>query len=591
MTFSRACFATVRRSSAIGLLGLTAATVPALAQRTQVTNTDAVRVAVVTFARADRDSALAVIVPNGIRDRLTIAFPSRFNVVIKRAIDTNLVISGFHPDMPLEAQQWRQLARVLNSRLLVEGNILPLGGDSVEIVARLSEITGALPQTASATLRTERRRVNAGTGANLANQLADTYRSFGDARECAARRQAREYPRALEAARAAIARYPNSSQAYLCWAQVLRAQNGPRDSVIALLERARDSDSLNVLAQWQIAAFAEERRDTSELIHSLRHILVADAANAEVRVSLSRLLSGRGHADSAIAVIDSSLERNPNQADLLIERSRVLVGQSRFADAGADLARAAEIDTTKLDSAYVARTIIIWQQAADTANVIRWVRTATQRFPTQANYFYQLSVLCRARGDTAGALAAIQGYLQLRPEDGRGHLVLASVYLDMGQPDSAVAHAQLAGQADSLLRNNAATVMYAVGMRRLSGAAQAANPVQEFTAAAELLGRAKDWAVATGPTAPRIAYYLGLAQLQLAIAADREAEAATGAAQAQAKCEAARRESGLIDQVEANVTAGGRANPEQANMILTQAVPAYRGRAQTFLRQARCPAQ
>ena len=111
-------------------------------------------------------------------------------------------------------------------------------------------------------------------------------------------------------------------------------------------------------------------------------------------------------------------------------------------------------------------------------------------------------------------------------------------------------------------------------------------------AAAELLGRAKDWGTSAPPrTREQIAFYLGIAQYQLAVAADSVATAANTPAQAQARCEAARREADLIDQVEANVTAGGRTNPDTAQQLLTQAIPAYRGRAQGYLRQARCPSQ
>ena len=573
------------RSLALVALGVLSAAAPATAQRVSVTSTDAVRLVVVPLARSDRDSAMSVVVANAIRDRLTIAWAQRFNVVSKRVIDTNLVSSGFQVDMPLDPAMARQLARLLNARLLVEGVILPTGDDSVEVVGRLSEITGQLPQTASATVRLERRRVNAGTGSELANRLADAYRSFGDTKECDARRRAGEHPRALEAARSAIQRYPNSSQAYLCMAQVMQAQRAPADTIVRLLERARDADSLNVLAMWQLAAYYEERADTVELIHALRHILNADFGNTNVRIDLARLLTSRGHADSAVAVIDSALARNPNQAQLLVARGLALASARRWADAGADLARAAEADSTVQDSTFVYRITLFFLQAADTTSLVRWVRTATEKFPTQANYFYQLAALLRVRADTAGAVDAVRSYLGLLPNDPRGNIFLATLLLSQGQYDSALARAVAAGQADSLQRGYASQVLFTVGARKYQAAANSQTPAVEYTAAAEILGRAKEWA--TGNAAGRIAYYLGIAQLQLAIAADNEAQAASTPAQAQARCEAARREAELITQAEANVTAGGRTDPDRAMQILQQAVPAYRQRATAFQRACR----
>jgi len=585
MTLIGACPTTVRRSLALLALGAIAAAAPATAQRVTVTSSDAVRLVVVPFSRRYGDSANSVIVANGIRDRLTIAYSGRFNVVGKRVIDTNLVSSGFPVDMPLDPAMARQLARLLNARLLVEGAILATADDSVEVVGRLSEIVGQLPQTASASLRLERRRVNAGTGSELANRLASAYRSFGDTRECSARRQANEYDRALQAARAAIEKYPHSSQAFLCMAQVLQAQRAPADTIIVLLERARDSDSLNVTAMWQLARYYEERADTAELIHALRHILNADFGNTEVRISLAGLLNTRGYADSAVAALDSSLTRNPNQAQLLVARGRVFAGQQRWADAGADLARAAEVDTNTVDSAFVVRATQIFQQAADTASLIRWVRVGTQKMPSQAGQFYLLAALLNARNDTSGAMAALRDYLRLVPNDGRGSIFLSSLLRAQGQLDSAVAWAEAAGRADSTQQGRAATVIFAVGVSKL-------QPPQDYAAAAELLGRAKDWGTSAPPrTREQIAFYLGVAQYQLAVAADTLATAASARDQVQARCEAARRELDLVNQAEANVTAGGRTNPDTAQQLLTQAIPAYRGHAQALLRQARCPSQ
>jgi hypothetical protein len=161
--------------------------------------------------------------------------------------------------------------------------------------------------------------------------------------------------------------------------------------------------------------------------------------------------------------------------------------------------------------------------------------------------------------------------------------VYATILLDLGQPDSAALRAKAAGQSDSVLRGSAAQVLFAVGARKLQA--------QEWANSDSLLQQAKDWA--RPDAAPRIAYYLGIAQLQLAIAADNEAQGANGRdpASVATRCDAARRESALIDQAEANVTAGGRTDPDRAMQILQQAIPAYRQRATAFSRNARCPAQ
>ena len=397
-------------------------------------------------------------------------------------------------------------------------------------------------------------------------------------------REAQDYVKALEAARNALVRYPASSQALLCMAQVLQAQNAPADTIVRLLERAQSSDSMNVIAQWQLARYAEERHDTLALIHAMHHILVADFGNNQVRKDLAQLFYWKGMPDSALSVLDTALNRNPNQADLLDMRSRVYAASGRFPLAAADLARVAELDTAKVDSAFVFRIVNYFQQAVDTTNLLAWIRRGIERVPSQTSYQYQLQSILWAKGDSAAAVTAIRSYVRSLPEEGRGHIVLASYLASMGENDSALAHALSAGQADSTLRPSAAGILFRSGAMKLQA--------QDYPGAVELLGRAKEWA--TGPAArlvPQISYYQGLGQLQMAVAADNEAQAASDRSQTAARCDAVRRVADLLAQAEANITAGGRTNPEQANQILTQAVPAYRQRAQVFSRQARCQAQ
>ncbi len=584
MIQQRACVTTAGRSLVSLAIAAAALVAPAAAQIARVTTSaGSVKVVVVPFSRPDRDSALSVQIANAVRDRLKLAFTDRFNAVDKRLIDTNLVSSGFPVDMPLDPTSARQLARVLNARLLVEGVILQLGDDSIEVVGRMSEVTQTLPQSASASVRLERRAAGTRTGNDIANRLADAFRSFEPAKQCQAFRQGQDYPKALTAANDALRRYPNSSQALLCMAQVMRAQNAAPDTVIKVLVRAQNADSMNVLAQWQLMRYYEEQHDTSGMIQSMHHILIADANNNEVRIALVRLHIARNEPDSSLRILNESLDRNPNQADLLDVRSRVYAMLNRLGDAAGDLAHVAALDSTKVDSLLVYRIYNTYKAAHDTVNQLAWADTATRRFPTQVSYWYELAALRRAKADSAGAMQAIRGYLRVLPNDARINLVYAGYLYDAGQFDSARVRALAAAEADSTLRGNAAAVLFGIGARL-----RAEHPAD----AVVLLQRAKDWATnAPARTREQIAFFLGIGQYQLAVAADTAAQAASGRDQTSARCEAARREAALIDQVEANVTAGGRTAPDTAQQILTQAVPAYRQRAAAFIRTAHCPAQ
>jgi len=113
---------------------------------------------VVPFQREPNDSALAVVLSDNIRNRVRGAHLTRFNPILKEGMCRTLTESGFPCDMPLDANSIRHLARFLNARLIIEGNVIPRGQDSVLIIARLVEASGATPQSATATMTVVRSR-------------------------------------------------------------------------------------------------------------------------------------------------------------------------------------------------------------------------------------------------------------------------------------------------------------------------------------------------------------------------------------------------------------------------------------------------
>jgi tetratricopeptide (TPR) repeat protein len=182
-------------------------------------------------------------------------------------------------------------------------------------------------------------------------------------------------------------------------------------------------------------------------------------------------------------------------------------------------------------------------------------------------YWYQLGALSYARGDTVGAVRASQEYIKLLPTDMRGHLAAAQYMMAAGMMDSALAHLDIA-TADSSARRFAAPLYLQAGLQSVRDS--------NWTVAEQRLQRARDYA--QGGTVVPAAFFLAVAQVQLAIRADN-------AAQSGRDCEAARRSQAYWNNAEQNMTTGGRQNPDVANQILTQVIPAYKQRAETMIRQ------
>lgn len=572
-----------RTAGLVLVLGLGCA-VPATAQiaRVRTASADAPKILVVPFQREPNDSAVAVAIPDGIRNRIRAAHLTRWNPILKDGMNRALTESGFQTEVPLDQSVARQLARFLNARLIIEGNILPRGQDSVLIIARLVEASGATPQSATASMTVLRSRAPT-VGAELANNLAASYASFEDVQQCRQHLDAQRIPQAKAEAASALRRYPNSSSALLCLANALRAENAPVDSVEAVLTRATDVDTLNTTVRRQLAAIYEQRGDTARLLHQLQDILQIDRSDKDLRMRAARLYvqigtqtndsaRARLYADSAVQLLNYGLERNQADVDLLTTKSIALAVARRWDSAAVALELVASADSQKVDSLFLFRMTNYLKAVPDSARLLTWTRIATQKFPQHLPYWFDLNQLAMARGDTATALEAGRQYIQAAPAtDGRGHLLIGVVFAARQQTDSSLYHAQQAVVKDSTLKPQTYGFFQQAGMLALRDS--------NYSRAESLLTQARDFAPQQGKGRP--AYYLGLSQLQLVIKDD-------AAANENRDCQAVQRVRDRLPMIEQNIITGVAENRQVANQILSQYVPAFRQRSDAFWRNFRC---
>lgn len=525
---------------------------------------DAPKLLVVPFNREQQDSVLSLLVADAVRERLRTAHSIRFNTLSRQNICDNLTQSGFPCDVPLETGVIRTLANFLNTRYVAEGWMVRNGGDSMRITVRFYERVGQPPQGAMITVTVPVARVNNGVGNEIANQIARAHRAFEDVVECREALEQRNYNRAMQRAMNSVREFPANSGAHLCMAQVHRAQNAPRDSVIAHLRLAAAADSLNAPALRMLAAEYEHVADTASMVETLTRILSIER-DADLRVRTIRLFVQLGRNEQAIALANQGLAGNLINVELMQAKAIAFAAMSRWDSAASTLQHVSEVDTAAVDSAFVFRLTNYLRQIPDSVSLFSWVRRATQRFPSQAPYWYELSNLAIVNGDTNLAMTAAQQYIRLMPTDGRGHFALARVQIARGMYDSALAHIQALAQ-DSSLRQFAAPLLVPIGGQMLRDS--------NYTRAAEILGQARQWG--TGRSQITAAYFQGVALIQLGVRADNEAQNSRN-------CEVARRSEQNWNEAEQAIIAGAAQDRQQANRFLTEIIPAFKQRAAAMI--------
>jgi tetratricopeptide (TPR) repeat protein len=612
----------------IAVPGLGSLASPAAAQLARLpASPDAPKLLVAPFGRDQAgDSALAITVGDAVRARMLDAHTDAFQTITRKAVCDFLEESGFTCSTQLEPSQVGQLAHVMNARYMVDGMIFPRGTDSVLVLARMLQNVRQNPLATSVSAVVSRDKVNSSVGNTLADRLADKFRSFQYITNCRAALDAKDYSKATDEVNRALRYDHESAGAYLCLAQIAQAKGEPTDSVQAALERAHDADSLNTIVGRQLYIIYQDKHDTAQMLHMLRHIMQVDLNDVDIRKVAVEIQVRRGHPDSAVTILDEALRRNPNQFDLQVLKAISLAAEGKFEDAGATMDTAATVDSTKVDSLFLARTLAFYDAAKDSAASFRWRRICTVRTPNDADCWFLYASGLYDHHDTAGAIAAMHHVVTLRPGAGRGQIALASWYGTAGQTDSSLAYADAAVAADSTWRAQSAAAVDSARHRppadtvaaidstfrahlpagadsgwspRPAAAAiylRAGNEAfqaKDYPKAITLLTQAQPWAV--GQTQVTLSYLLGISQFNIGLVALQTLQAHPAmktnhpsAAQVTEACGLVKTINDNFTPAQANMGAGASLNRDVANQILTyigNVVPAL-GQIKTRLK---CP--
>jgi len=567
MTWRTASFGAWTRSVGIALGSAACLAVPAFAQLVRVpAPQNGPKMLIVPFGRVQAaDSSIAIEVSDAFRDRIQSAHADDFTAIQKRVMCDALDQSGFGCTAELEPTQVGQLASVLNARFIVDGRVFPRGSDSVLVLARLVQAVRTNPMGTAASVVVARSRVSGSIGNTLADRIDDKFSSFEHIQHCRDAREQKNYDRAIDMARRALRYDPQSGGALLCLALTLQDQGAPQDSVQRSLERAHDADSLNTTVARTLAYIYQEKHDTAQLLHMLHHILQVDINDNDLRKSAAQLYVLRGQSDSAVLLLDDALQRNPTQWDLLYAKAIAFGAWEKWDSAATVMSLAAQADSAKVDSTFITRMLDFSGRAGDSARTLRWVQRATVRVPAWANNWYLYATLLLGKNDTTGAMAAVQQFMKLAPQDGRGHLVYANLLQARGQGDSAVAHAKMAGDEDSLYRPSAAGVFLRAAVKALQDTA--------FARADTLFAATQNWA--TGDAQKTATFYRGVAQFQEGYAQLHVATEAYKRLQAKDQtarepgCAAVKASTDFLSQSEANITANVAVNRDTASQLLT----------------------
>jgi Tfp pilus assembly protein PilF len=327
-------------------------------------------------------------------------------------------------------------------------------------------------------------------------------------------------------------------------------------------------------AQYQDALAKLQAGQFIEAQTAMQAALRLNQNSALYHGDLAAIQIGLQAVDEASLELVRARQIQPQNQHYTMALAAVKALRQQWNDASLNLDAAVAADSGIITAA-VAEAGVAWSwRARRNMQALAWALVATTRYPDLAEPWLRLASVYRMQRDTTKGLQAIERYAQLRPDDHAGQYLHAVFLYDLGRMDSAIVYAAAAAQ-DSANQEQASVILFNIGARALqssqdTSAAGRAQMGARLDQSILALTRARP--IAGPDLAPRVALFLGYAQLQKVAVLDQEAEQNRA-------CTAAQALDSLLTQAGDNLRAGQALDSARVTPIVNNTLPQYRVRA------------
>jgi len=391
------------------------------------------------MVKAPGDSAFSIAVMDVAREKLGQMARYKIQVIPKPKLCEALKASDYACDVLLDETQANQLGRFLSVNAYTTGTLERSGGP-IATTVRVRDI-GSSGLAALFSVSVSNPGTAASVGEAIAQRLNSLVRAAEQARECDEQRKKSQFPKALDAARKALATEPNLPAAHICVATVYEAQHMPLDSLVAAYQRAAKGDSLNATAWENIAHLYQQKGDTLKAIDALIHELAGEPHNTQLRLGIAELLRQQKRYPQAKGILDDGLAKNPNEQRLAEFRQRICIEGELWRCVLDGFVEQVKNDPSKAgDSTVLKAALGAAQQLSDTQQLLFFSHAAVAHFPKSAAFWKALGSAYDLKGQKDSSVWAYKQSLKLDPTDVKGSLLVARAIVEGTTYDTAQAN-------------------------------------------------------------------------------------------------------------------------------------------------------
>jgi tetratricopeptide (TPR) repeat protein len=512
------------------------------------------------------DSASAVQVGNGMRNRLSGQAERWYNVITREQMNEALEQYAYPLDAVLPPLVVRSLANAMQARTMVSSSMVRGTDGRYTIQARLVGVNDDAGHLVTVTQAANQSPESFGVA--TANALLPAFRAMPDAKACMDE-MTDSRDRAASEARKALNQQANHGLASYCLGEIAFAQ-GDTTAAIRNFAAAAEGDPLSLKAWNQLAILYQLTGDSANTVTTFQQMLRVAPTNQALREEAFGLFLRYDRPGAARQVAEEGLELDPQNADLWDLKSNACLYAEDYVCAIDALETAFAVDSTKADTTFFQKITYASSRQPDTTRFLRWSQAGAKKYPDNP---YMLEQLIQAYG-YAGPVDSVVAVTRR---------LVAMDNSDMTPVIRAVQALGNAGRIEDALPLGEYIEQYGNSDDRSNFAGLLVNAAQPMLAEAErapvvvaMMRRAVPWLAEGGQPWRAANLFLGAGAFNVLVAIDRGIEESRS-------CDSAREMQALLDEAGPALTSGRPVAEDYANQLL-QGVEAYRSRVTSLIR-------
>ncbi|MGH7522811.1 MAG: tetratricopeptide repeat protein [Gemmatimonadales bacterium] len=389
------------------------------------------------------DSASAVAIGYGLRERLTHNLGSDWQVITANDMNKNLANSGYPKDALLPPEQARALANLLTTRVLVTTSISKNPDSRFVAGTRVIGTADDAGQVVRAT-QVAGQQLN-DFGSKIADQLSVIFKAYNDARVCNDQ-QTTNRAKAIDAANKAIKAVPNFGYAEYCLGEIAQQKDSASDEALNHFKNAALGDPFSLKAENQLAVIHFKRHDSTAVVADYQQMITIAPTNQPLAQKAIDVFRAYHRPDAAEQVVDAQIKLDPTNPDWFDLKGNSCAAQAavetdstkakpEFQCAYSAFNQEYTLDPSRVDSLLFQKIIFVAQTAADS---LKWARLFVQKYPTNASALEAEAELFTAAGQTDSAVALVTMLVKLDSTNTKPMLVVAKALIDAKHEDAAL---------------------------------------------------------------------------------------------------------------------------------------------------------